>query len=44
MKCVRCKQTQGVDFRMERRGQVRYFYFGFFYGFRIGSVRLVQNT
>ena len=29
---------------MERKGQVRYFGFGFYYGFRIGSVRLVQIT
>ena len=34
----------GGAFRMERSGQIRYFSFGFFYGFRIGSVRLVQIT
>jgi hypothetical protein len=29
---------------MEGMGQVRYFSFGFYYGFRIGSVRLVRIT
>jgi hypothetical protein len=31
-------------FRMKRKGQVRFFGFGFYYVFRSGSVRLIQTT